>query len=392
MKQTESHNLKREDVSTMMHKTGAVVRLRGLFKRFGRTIAVDRVDLRVESGEFLTVLGPSGSGKTTILRLLAGFETPTEGAIELDGEDVAWTAPAGRNIGMVFQHYALFPHMSVAQNIEYGLKMHGWPKAGRKDRIDEMLRLVRLEGLGDRQPRQLSGGQQQRVALARALAFGPRVLLMDEPLGALDKALRLDMGEEIRRIHRETGTTVVYVTHDQEEALALSDRVAIMRHGRLVASGTPMELYRYPPSQFVATFFGGCNLIPAELVESQNQQGRVRYLNNDGLFPVRNDVSLGAGVLAVHAHDLRAQGSVEQEQNGLVLPGRVREKLFMGDGVQLTCDVPEAGKVTARDTLARANMLEVGDEVTLTALADDVVFIPSGLDEDAVDAGEEPER
>jgi putative spermidine/putrescine transport system ATP-binding protein len=293
---------------------------------------------------------------------------------------------------MVFQHYALFPHMSVAQNIEYGLKMHGWPKAGRKDRIDEMLRLVRLEGLGDRQPRQLSGGQQQRVALARALAFGPRVLLMDEPLGALDKALRLDMGEEIRRIHRETGTTVVYVTHDQEEALALSDRVAIMRHGRLVASGTPMELYRYPPSQFVATFFGGCNLIPAELVESQNQQGRVRYLNNDGLFPVRNDVSLGAGVLAVHAHDLRAEGSVEQEQNGLVLPGRVREKLFMGDGVQLTCDVPEAGKVTARDTLARANMLEVGDEVTLTALADDVVFIPSGLDEDAVDAGEEPER
>ncbi|MCC7022423.1 MAG: ABC transporter ATP-binding protein, partial [Thermomicrobiales bacterium] len=203
------------------------LRLRGLRKRFGGVEAVAGVDLALRRGEFLTLLGPSGSGKTTILKMIAGFERPSSGTIELTGRDVSTLSPAERGIGVVFQQYALFPHMSVAENIAYPLKLRRWTPADRQRRVAEMLELVKLGGYGDRYPRQLSGGQQQRVAVARALAFQPALLLMDEPLGALDRALRVGMQEEIRRIHRESGATVLYVTHDQEEALTMSDRVAI---------------------------------------------------------------------------------------------------------------------------------------------------------------------
>jgi putative spermidine/putrescine transport system ATP-binding protein len=356
---------------------GATVTLRRLTKRFGNVLAVDDVNLSIHSGEFLTVLGPSGSGKTTILRLLAGFETPTKGSIELNGEDVAWMPPAARNIGMVFQHYALFPHMSVGENIAYGLKMRGWSKEQRQRRTDEMLRLVRLEGMGSRSPKQLSGGQQQRVALARALAFGPHVLLMDEPLGALDKALRLEMGEEIRRIHRETRATVIYVTHDQEEALALSDRVAIMRNGNLVANGTPQELYRNPPSRFVATFFGGCNIFPIIDVSTHDGSLIVRATGGEARIVSQPDWEETPEVLAVHPHNLRVSWSNDVASNvGFVLSGHVREVLFMGDSTQITCHVEEGPTVVVRERARRAAQLEPGTRVNLIASEDDLIFIP----------------
>src|SRR5262249_42719391 len=213
-----------------------------------------------------TRVGAGGPGKPTLPKLSAGVERPPAGEIYLGGEDISRLSPAERGIGVVFQNYALFPHMSVKDNVAYPLRLRRWPGERREQRVREALGLVRLEGYEARYPRQLSGGQQQRVAVARALAFHPRLLLMDEPLGALDRALRVEMQEEIRRIHRESGATVVYVTHDQEEALTMSDRVAILREGRLQEVGAPRELYRMPANRFVATFFGECTLVPARVL------------------------------------------------------------------------------------------------------------------------------
>jgi ABC-type Fe3+/spermidine/putrescine transport system ATPase subunit len=240
--------------------------LRGLSKRYGSFFALKRADLRVAGGEFLTVLGPSGSGKTTLLRLIAGFADPTEGELLIGGQDVSRMPPSERNVGVVPQGYALFPHMSAEQNIGYGLKMRGWSKAESAAQVERMLELVRLGGLGHRRPRELSGGQQQRVALARALAFGPSVLLMDEPLGALDRELRVQMAGELRRVHAEMRTTVIYVTHDREEALTLSDRIAIMHDGEIDAVDTPDNLYNSPRTAFVAGFFGAHNLVPVKVL------------------------------------------------------------------------------------------------------------------------------
>ena len=358
---------------------GARVVFRNLTKRFGNVAAVDGVNLTVERGEFLTILGPSGSGKTTLLKLLAGFETPTSGEIELDGRNVAQMPPAERSIGMVFQHYALFPHMSVGDNIAYGLKMRGWPKDMRQRRVEEMLQLVRLEGMADRLPKQLSGGQQQRVALARALAFGPQVLLMDEPLGALDRALRLEMGEEIRRIHRETGTTVIYVTHDQEEAMVLSDRIAIMHHGKIVAHGTPQDLYLQPPTEFVATFFGGYNAFPAMCVRIVGSAGLIEFPAGQVWVPhVESDGSQAKGVLAVHPSSLRI-GSEKgvDHAGGIAVRARVREVLFMGDDTVVTCDVDGCGKVVVRQPSTPVIQVSPGQEVLLYAPAERLRFIPT---------------
>jgi putative spermidine/putrescine transport system ATP-binding protein len=236
--------------------------LKGLTKRFHSVVAVDNVSLSVERGEFVALLGPSGSGKTTMLRLLAGFELPTRGDIVIAGSDVSGLAPSERNIGMVFQHYALFPHMSAARNIEYGLRMHGWDPLRRRERVKELLSMVRLEDIGNRLPHQLSGGQQQRVAIARALAYSPSLLLMDEPLGALDRGLRMGMAEEVRRIHRTLRSTFMYVTHDREEAMTLADRVLVMHQGKIDADGAPHQLFERPQSAFVARFFSGMNVLP----------------------------------------------------------------------------------------------------------------------------------
>jgi putative spermidine/putrescine transport system ATP-binding protein len=237
------------------------VSVRGLTKRYGDVVAVDRIDLDIAPGEFFTMLGPSGSGKTTTLRMIAGFEVPDEGTIELAGEDVSRLPPYDRPVNTVFQDYALFPHMTVQQNVEYGLMVKKVRKGERRQRATEALEMVRLTGYGDRKPSQLSGGQRQRVALARAIVNRPRVLLLDEPLGALDLKLRQEMQIELKAIQREVGITFVYVTHDQEEALTMSDRIAVFNLGRIEQVGLPAQVYEHPESEFIAGFVGVSNVI-----------------------------------------------------------------------------------------------------------------------------------
>ena len=244
--------------------TEPAVRLTGLRKVFGEVVAVDVVDLEVGDGEFFAMLGPSGSGKTTVLRMIAGFETPTAGHVVLGGRDVTRVPPFDRDVNTVFQDYALFPHLSVEKNIAYGLKVKGVGKAEQRTRTAEALESVRLGGYGKRRPSELSGGQRQRVALARALVNRPRVLLLDEPLGALDLKLREEMQVELKAIQRDAGITFVFVTHDQDEALTMSDRIAVFRDGRIEQVGTAREVYEHPATAFVAAFVGTSNLLEGE--------------------------------------------------------------------------------------------------------------------------------
>jgi putative spermidine/putrescine transport system ATP-binding protein len=237
------------------------IRVQGLTKRYGDVVAVDGIDLDIPAGEFFTMLGPSGSGKTTTLRMIAGFEIPDEGTIELAGEDVSRLPPYDRPVNTVFQDYALFPHMTVQQNVEYGLAVKRVKKGERREQAGQALEMVRLGGHGERKPSQLSGGQRQRVALARAIVNRPKVLLLDEPLGALDLKLRQEMQIELKSIQREVGITFVYVTHDQEEALTMSDRVAVFNLGRIEQVGPPAEVYEHPGSEFIAGFVGVSNVI-----------------------------------------------------------------------------------------------------------------------------------
>ncbi|HEY7344612.1 MAG TPA: ABC transporter ATP-binding protein [Gaiella sp.] len=237
------------------------IRIVGLRKRYGDVAAVDGIDLEVGRGEFFTMLGPSGSGKTTTLRMIAGFERPDEGRIELGGADVSRRPPFDRPVNTVFQDYALFPHMTVQQNVEYGLRVKKVAKAERRERAREALTLVRLEGFGDRKPAQLSGGQRQRVALARAIVNTPQALLLDEPLGALDLKLRQELQIELKQLQQRLGMTFVYVTHDQEEALTMSDRIAVFNEGKVEQVGTPAEMYEHPATEFVAGFIGTSNVI-----------------------------------------------------------------------------------------------------------------------------------
>jgi len=248
--------------------TSVAVRLDGVTKRFGTVVAVEDVDLDVLEGEFLTMLGPSGSGKTTMLRMIAGFELPTEGHVLLHGDDVTTWPPFDRDVNTVFQDYALFPHMSVAQNVEYGLKVKRVGKTERKARVDEALAVVRLEGFEARRPTQLSGGQRQRVALARALVNRPSVLLLDEPLAALDRKLREEMQIELKQIQEQVGITFVLVTHDQGEALTMSDRIAVFNEGRVEQVGTPADIYERPATEFVADFVGTSNVLEGRAAQA----------------------------------------------------------------------------------------------------------------------------
>lgn len=244
--------------------------LTNIHKSFGASVAVENFNLSVKQGEFVSFLGPSGCGKTTTLRMIAGFELPTSGTITISGRDLTFVPPNKRNVGMVFQSYALFPNMTVAQNVGYGLKIAGKPKSEIEARVQEMLALIQMEKFSSRYPYQLSGGQQQRVALARALAIRPEVLLLDEPLSALDAKIRFDLRQEIRRIQQQLGITTIYVTHDQEEALSLSDRIVVMSHGKMEQVGTPFEIYNFPKTRFVANFVGSLNTADAEVVDPAN--------------------------------------------------------------------------------------------------------------------------
>jgi spermidine/putrescine transport system ATP-binding protein len=256
--------------------TGTAVELQRVSKRFGDVAAVDDISLQIADGEFFSLLGPSGCGKTTTLRMIAGFELPTAGEVLIQGQPMGATPPFRRHVNTVFQNYALFPHLSVAQNVAFGLQMSGVAKAEIADRVAEALRLVRLEGYDARRPRQLSGGQQQRVALARALVNHPALLLLDEPLGALDLKLRKELQIELRRLQERVGITFVYVTHDQEEALTMSDRIAVMGGGKVLQVGTPTEIYERPTCRFVADFIGETNFLSGSVVEANDQHAAVK--------------------------------------------------------------------------------------------------------------------
>jgi putative spermidine/putrescine transport system ATP-binding protein len=312
--------------------SSVAVQMRGVTKRFVGIVAVDGVDLEVESGEFFSMLGPSGSGKTTMLRMIAGFEQPSAGTVWLDGVDVTQLPPFDRDVNTVFQDYALFPHMTVEQNIEYGLKVHKVPRTERRSRVGEALATVRLEGYGPRRPNQLSGGQRQRVALARALVNRPRVLLLDEPLGALDLKLRGEMQIELKQIQRQVGITFIFVTHDQEEALTMSDRIAVFKGGRIEQIGTPSELYERPVSEFVAGFVGTSNVLTGDLAH--------RVLGTYGTFTVRPErirlVAPVTGAEHAGADDVVAEGTVHSVQ---YLGSHTRCYVELDAGVELVVDV-----------------------------------------------------
>jgi putative spermidine/putrescine transport system ATP-binding protein len=312
---------------------GADVRLSGVRKAYGDVVAVDDVDIEVREGEFFTLLGPSGSGKTTCLRMIAGFERPDQGRIELGGTDVTGLPPNERDVNTVFQDYALFPHMSVRQNVEYGLKVKKVPSAERKSRVTEALALVRLEGFETRRPGQLSGGQRQRVALSRALVNRPRVLLLDEPLGALDLKLRQQLQVELKRIQQEVLITFIYVTHDQDEALTMSDRIAVMDRGRILQVGAPNEVYDEPRSQFVAGFVGVSNVLELEVESVDDGVAKLKLGNADNVMAPVGDSARPGDVATVTIRPERISIAGDRPSIGELdcrASGTVRDSLYAG--------------------------------------------------------------
>jgi putative spermidine/putrescine transport system ATP-binding protein len=330
--------------------SGATVTLEGVTKDYGHgAVAVDSVDLEIAAGEFITLLGPSGSGKTTTLNMIAGFVTPTSGRINIDGAVVNDIPPHKRNIGMVFQQYALFPHMTVAQNVAYPLKQRKVPKSERDRLVNEALAMVRLESFADRLPRSLSGGQQQRVAVARASVFGPHLLLMDEPLGALDKKLREALQLEFRRIHRVLGATIVFVTHDQEEALVMSDRIAVFNEGRIEQLGTAVELYESPATPFVANFLGESNVFHGDI-----RSGGTTPVITGAFGELRCRAAAltpGSGVAVVRPErmELELDGvrrlPVDEDVNRV--EGIVKEVIYLGSEQRVLIDVGQEKRFTA---------------------------------------------
>ncbi len=320
-----------------MKHTSPLIKLDGIIKKFDDHVALNGIDLTIANGEFFTLLGPSGCGKTTILRILSGFEKPDSGSVSIGGVDVSHIPPERRQVNTVFQNYALFPHMTVFDNVAFGLRMQGVKAADIKERVRTTLQMVRLEHLVDRKPANLSGGQQQRVALARAIVNEPLVLLLDEPFSALDYKLRCQMQLEIKRIQRKLGITFVFVTHDQEEAFAMSDRVVVMDNGRIVQEGTPQDIYENPANLYVARFVGEINILPGTVIRKFDD-GTYGVLIQNTVFtvPCKRDFAVNDKVnVLVRPEDLRVYHEYEERPEGPILYAHIEETVYKGATVDL---------------------------------------------------------
>jgi len=357
--------------------SGSSLRLEALEKHYAGVFALMPTDIELRPGEFFSLIGPSGSGKSTLLGMVAGFVPPSGGRILVDGADVATLPPYRRNLGMVFQNYALFPHMTVAENIAFPLRMRKLPRADIDARIARMLEVVRLASFADRMPSQLSGGQQQRVALARAASYNPALLLMDEPLGALDKNLREEMQYEIKRLHRQLGTTVLYVTHDQDEAATMSDRIAILNHGRVAQIGRPRELYEAPASPFVASFLGEANLFEVAAVTQAPPQ-RMHVETKEGLTLSANQHAhlQGGAFVCVRPEAIQIAKTAGALPNAIA--GRVIDVVYTAGSLRYRVEVAGGTVVLVRRPLQRqAPVMEVGSPVYLSWDVSDTILVPN---------------
>ena len=360
-------------MSAIIEKAPAGVGLVGVTKRFGDVVAVDEVSLDVEPGEFVSLLGPSGCGKTTTLRMIAGFEFPDEGDIVLGGKSILSTPPYRRDSSMVFQDYALFPHRTVAQNLAFGLRMRRISKGEISSRVEQTLEMLELSGLGGRKPDQLSGGQQQRVALGRALVVGPSVLLLDEPLGALDLQLRKQMQLELKRIHRDLGITFVYVTHDQEEAITMSDRIAVMNEGKVEQYASVVDIYHRPETAFVAQFIGDANLLSATVRELGNtialrfNRDRLAMKAGKGMGGWRCGDRVG---VVIRPENVKTGDEAGKCDNAYRLD--VTDVIFAGSYVRV---IGVIEGVEVRLTTTVSSMMRRGDRITVGWDAEDVVVI-----------------
>ncbi len=354
-----------------------MIEIQRVTKRFGTFTAVNEVSLHVEAGEFLTLLGPSGCGKTTLLRMLSGFETPTAGSIHIGGRDVTHLAPYRRNVNQVFQSYALFPHLNVEQNVGFGLRMQKVAAADAARRVAEVIELVALKGFEKRRPHELSGGQRQRVALARAIVPNPEVLLLDEPLSALDAKLRRAMQLELKRLQKHLGLTTVFVTHDQEEALTLSDRIAVMNHGRIEQLDRATEVYHQPRTAFVADFLGEANLLEADVLSRNGTTMRVRTRAGLELLvgSIERAATEGPVVISVRPEKVLVSKSSIAAEN--VFRARVSEEVFQGSTDRLTLQLANGGKLTALVANESAIMeaIHEGDEIYCGLHSDDLVVV-----------------
>jgi spermidine/putrescine transport system ATP-binding protein len=348
------------------------VKLVDVVKQFGEAVVVDHIDLEVRAGEFFSLLGPSGCGKTTTLRMIGGFEAPTSGVIELQGQDVTWLPPYKRNVNTVFQNYALFPHLTIYENVAFGLRRKGIKDAEVKSRVTDMLALVELAGFETRRPTQISGGQAQRVALARALINKPAVLLLDEPLGALDLKLRKQMQVELKRIQQEVGITFVYVTHDQEEAMTMSDRIAVMNKGRYEQLGEPEVLYERPLTRFVAGFLGVSNLLPGAVEGTDGTYSAVRLADDTRIRAPRALVGDTANVsVGVRPEKIRLhEADVEAPAGHNHMSGVVRDASYLGVSTQYQIEARGGAQITVYEqNVERATKAELwapGEAVQLT--------------------------
>lgn len=358
----------------------AILELSKVRKEFGSVVAVDDVSLDIGRGEFLTFLGPSGSGKSTTLMMVAGFLHLTSGDMRLEGQPLDPLPPYQRDIGMVFQHYALFPHMTVAENVAFPLRMRKIDKATITQKVTDILKLVGLPDHGDRLPKQLSGGQQQRVALARAMVFEPRVLLMDEPLGALDKKLREHMQIEIMRLHRDLGVTVLYVTHDQEEALVMSDRIAVFNHGRIEQIGTPADLYDNPETQFVADFIGETNFISGKVIGFEDNGHAVLEGPGKVIAPACDSISIGdKAVATVRPERLNVVGL--DEVDGInSLTAKVSDIIYIGQARKLIVHSPDGQESVVRVPVGNQRRFKYGEEIGLKWVGEKAKILPASAE------------